>query len=291
MTRRTAIKMLTTGATVTRALTATAESPVRKTTFQGIPVHYESYGTGPEALVFIHGWTCDLTFWRRQQPIYTKHRSILIDLPGHGQSGKPHIAYPMELFAKSVDAVMRDARIQRATFVGHSLGGPIVYAYLRLFEEKARAMALVDVDVRKGSAGPIDPMEQRERFARIAKAMQGQVGDKAFERTVESCFTMLTPEPVKEEVRQKMLATPKYVRIAAITSPSSMPPPGKNESFHLPAIAIQASSPTTEQHYRAMKTMFTNMDLDVWNGSGHFLMMEDPDRFNHTLEQFLDQIA
>ena len=134
-------------------------------------------------------------------------------------------------------------------------------------------------------------MEQRERFARIAKAMQGAAGDKAFERTVDSCFTMMTPEVVKNEVRQKMFATPKYVRIAAITSPSSMPPPGKHEAFPLPAIAIQASSPATEIHYRAMKTMFPNMDLDVWNGSGHFLMMEEPNRFNQTLEQFLEKLG
>ena len=70
-----------------------------------------------------------------------------------------------------------------------------------------------------------------------------------------------------------------------------MPPPGKHEAFPLPAIAIQASSPATEIHYRAMKTMFPNMDLDVWNGSGHFLMMEEPNRFNQTLEQFLEKLG
>ena len=30
--------------------------------YDGAKVHYESYGTGTEALVFVHGWTCDLTF-------------------------------------------------------------------------------------------------------------------------------------------------------------------------------------------------------------------------------------
>jgi hypothetical protein len=37
-------------------------------TYDGAKVHYESYGTGKEAIVFIHGWTCDLTFWRGQAP-------------------------------------------------------------------------------------------------------------------------------------------------------------------------------------------------------------------------------
>ena len=61
-------------------------------------VHYESYGAGKEAVVFIHGWTCDLTFWRGQEPVYRNHRSLLIDLPGHGQSDKPKVAYPAGVF-------------------------------------------------------------------------------------------------------------------------------------------------------------------------------------------------
>ncbi|MDP8990787.1 MAG: hypothetical protein M3N41_11995, partial [Acidobacteriota bacterium] len=61
-------------------------------------IHYESYGAGPEALVFVHGWACDLTFWRGQEPLYTDptRRALLIDLPGHGLSDKPHRAYPIE---------------------------------------------------------------------------------------------------------------------------------------------------------------------------------------------------
>src|ERR1700726_3701725 len=53
--------------------------------YDGARVHYESYGKGRETVVFIHGWTCDLTFWRGQAPVYTKRRALLIDLPGHGQ--------------------------------------------------------------------------------------------------------------------------------------------------------------------------------------------------------------
>jgi pimeloyl-ACP methyl ester carboxylesterase len=289
MTRRTALKILSTG-TVSVLATQAQDSVERTANYNGIPLHYESYGSGTHALVFIHGWTCDLTFWRRQAPVYQGHRSLLIDLPGHGKSAKPHIGYPMELFARSVDAVMTDAGAQTATFVGHSLGGPIVYAYLRLFPEKAHSMVLVDINIRRGSAGPIDAVEQKHRMARIARSMQGLTGDHAFERTIESCFTKLTPEDVKEEVRRKMLATPKHVRIAAITSPSSLPPPGKDETFSLPSVALQASSPLTGAHYRTMKTLFTKLDLDVWNGSGHFLMMENPERFNQSLEGFLEKV-
>jgi len=79
-----------------------ADAPARHATLDGMRIHYESYGTGKQAVVFIHGWTCDLTFWRMQAPVYEKHRSLLIDLPGHGESDKPEIAYTQDFFARAV---------------------------------------------------------------------------------------------------------------------------------------------------------------------------------------------
>src|SRR5262245_38162541 len=73
----------------------------------GSRVHYVSEGKGREALVFIHGWTCNLTFWKPQiEAFKSKTRVIAIDLPGHGDSDKPHIDYTMDLFARAIDAVL-----------------------------------------------------------------------------------------------------------------------------------------------------------------------------------------
>ena len=111
---------------------AAAEAPSRFATLDGARVHYKSYGAGKEAVVFIHGWTCDLTFWRTQAPVYEKRRSLLIDLPGHGASDKPQVSYSQELFARAVEAVMRDAGVEKAVLVGHSMGGPVAFTFSRL---------------------------------------------------------------------------------------------------------------------------------------------------------------
>src|SRR5882762_2877013 len=107
-------------------------------TSDGARVHYESYGKGKDAVVFIHGWTCDLTFWSGQAPVYKKHRALLIDLPGHGRSEKPDVAYTPERFARAIDAVMRDAGVERAVLVGHSMGGPVAFTFLRLFPARTK---------------------------------------------------------------------------------------------------------------------------------------------------------
>ena len=85
-----------------------ASAPSRFASLDGIRIHYKSLGEGSEALVFVHGWSCNLDFWRYQVPAFSgKARLLLIDLPGFGESDRPRLAYTMNLFARSVDAGRR----------------------------------------------------------------------------------------------------------------------------------------------------------------------------------------
>src|SRR5919205_3315006 len=126
----------------------------------GAKIHYKSYGKGKDALVLIHGWTCNLDNWRDQIPEFAKrNRVIALDLPGHGQSDKPQIAYTMDLFANAVDAVMRDAKVERAVLVGHSMGTPVARQFYRKYPQKTLALVIVD-----GGLRPFGTKEQREQF-------------------------------------------------------------------------------------------------------------------------------
>ena len=65
----------------------------------GVRLHYVTAGKGSRTIVFIHGWACNLGFWREQiSTLADKARLILIDLPGHGQSDKPQANYTMDFF-------------------------------------------------------------------------------------------------------------------------------------------------------------------------------------------------
>ena len=263
-------------------------SPVsRFAPFEGGRVHYESYGVGKEAVVFIHGWTCDLTFWRAQEPVYRAHRSLLIDLPGHGESDKPMAAYPTEFFARGIEAVISDAGVEQAILVGHSLGGPIAYAFIRMFPEQARALVLVDSTVGAEPNTASYRAAQQQRYEKRAQSLTGPAGEKYFLAQVEGMFSPKASPALRSEIRTKMLATPEWVRVAAVTSPSQLDPPPPGQIFPIPALAIQAAQKGTEQRAAAMRTIFPSMRLEKWEHSGHFLMMEDPARFNRSLEKFL----
>lgn len=269
------------------ALASIASGESHFAPYAGGRVHYESYGYGREAVVYIHGWTCDLTFWREQAPVYENQRSLLIDLPGHGESDKPHRAYPVEFFARGIEAAMKNAGIERAVLVGHSLGGPIAYTFLRLYPKQVKALVFVDVSVTAPQATAAYRNAQALRYAANRKALGGPGGTKYFAGRIESMFGAHTPPGVKDQIREKMLATPEWVRVAAVASPSELDAPDPDETYPLPVLAIQAiPSHGPDTRGAALHKLFPHVRIENWNG-GHFLMMEDPARFNRTLEDFL----
>src|SRR3954454_19225722 len=110
-----------------------------------LKVHYKSLGEGKTAVVFVHGWCCDHTVWRDQAAAFDgKVRMLFVDLPGYGRSDKPKIDYTMDVFAKGIDAVLRDAGVGQAPLVGHSMGTPVVRQFYRLFPAKTKALVFVD---------------------------------------------------------------------------------------------------------------------------------------------------
>jgi pimeloyl-ACP methyl ester carboxylesterase len=112
----------------------------------GIRVHYETAGNGP-ALVLHHGtggsgpdWV-DLGY---VEALEDRHKLILIDARGHGQSDKPHDpkAYDLRLRAADVVAVLDDLRVQRADFLGYSMGGWIGFGLAKHFPERFNSFIL-----------------------------------------------------------------------------------------------------------------------------------------------------
>ncbi len=82
-------------------------------------------GSGPP-VVLIHGFGGDLNTWMfNQQTLAAAHRTIALDLPGHGGSEKRVDAGDVTGLGQAVAEVPQALGIERAHLVGHSLGGAI----------------------------------------------------------------------------------------------------------------------------------------------------------------------
>jgi pimeloyl-ACP methyl ester carboxylesterase len=108
-----------------------------------IKLHVTEYGQGYPVLL-LHGFPFDHTIWQAQVDVLRdSYRLILPDLRGHGQSSAPDGVYTMEEQARDVIGVLDDLHIQQAIWVGHSMGGYITMAAVRLAPERIGGLALV----------------------------------------------------------------------------------------------------------------------------------------------------
>jgi len=257
-----------------------ADAPSRFARLDGIRVHYKSYGKGREALVFVHGWTCNMTFWRGQIPAFeSKTRVIAIDLPGHGQSDKPHVDYTMDYFARSIDAVLRDAGVDRAVLVGHSMGTPVIRQFYRKYPNKTLALVLVD--------GALRPFADEATMAKFIEPLRGPNYNEAASQFLAGMLAPVSSTALREEIKSSMLSTPQYVAVSAMDGMASKVI-WTNDKINVPVLAIMAKSPfwpaDNEQFYRSVAP---NLEYHMWEGVSHFLMMEKPTEFNEALEAFL----
>ena len=107
----------------------------------GVSIHYHVEGDGPP-LVLQHGLTSSLQNWYAYgfvEELAKDYRLIMVDARGHGRSGKPHDPkdYDLKLRVNDVLAVMDDLGVDKAHYMGYSMGGRIVVRYEIVSDEKA----------------------------------------------------------------------------------------------------------------------------------------------------------
>lgn len=91
-----------------------------------IPIAYIDEGHGDQTLVLVHGLASNAGFWRYVIPELSKnYRVIAVDLPGYGKSDKGDYPYGMSWYANQLIALMDELEIEKAVYVGHSMGGQI----------------------------------------------------------------------------------------------------------------------------------------------------------------------
>lgn len=249
----------------------------------GMRVHYQSYGDGKDALVFVHGWTCNLTFWKANVPAFTKHaRVIALDLPGHGQSDKPQLTYSMDLFARALDAVLQDAKVERATLVGHSMGTPVIRQFYRRYPDKTRALVIVD--------GGLKPFGDPAQMKQFLEPFRGPGYKEHAERMISFLAGTMRNKAALGEVKAAMLATPQHVMVGAFEAMLDPAIWKEQEKINVPVLAVMAKNPQwTAEYEQFVRGLIPNLDYQIWEGVSHFLMMDEPQKFNDAVLAFLQK--
>lgn len=260
-----------------------------------VTIDHRVYGdparTDQPILVLVHGWSCDQSYWDAQiKDLSRDHVLVTLDLAGHGRSSATRADWSMSAFGADVVAVVRTLP-ERASIVliGHSMGGPVVAEAARRLQAEGlgdRLRAVIGVDTFKSVGLPPAPAEATAtRLAFFERDFAGSTRTFA----TQAFFRPDTDPAFISRIAEDMAAGDPRVGLAAARAFNAWDGVPTLRGLNLPVIAINAAhgEPTDEDRLRALVPSFRARVLE---GVGHFLMMEDPARFNAVLREELATI-
>ena len=143
----------------------------------GVKIHYHVEGEGPP-LVLQHGYTNSLKHWYAYgfvEELRKNYRLILVDARGHGSSGKPHDPkdYELKLRVDDVLAVMDDLGVDKAHYMGYSMGGRIGFGIVIHALDRFHSLIIGGMSA-KAVNSDVPP---QERIALLRQGMAHYVAD------------------------------------------------------------------------------------------------------------------
>ena len=265
---------------LTGVLGAISQPQVRKNTStvatnDGISIAFDVHGTGTTALVFVHGWSCDRSYWKHQVPLFSqRYKVVTVDLGGHGESGMGRKDWTICSFGNDVATVVKKLGLRRVVLIGHSMGGDVIAdAALQL---PGRVAGLIMVDTYKSLGSGRTP----ESVQAIVSMFRTNFADSV-RPLVRSMFLPNSDPSLVEYVALDMSSAPPGVALSAMESSftHSRQITHDFELLKLPVIALNPDNEPTD----TVSMQRYGVEVLIMPGAGHFLMMEEPGRFNEIL--------
>lgn len=247
-----------------------------------IPIAYETQGFGKPAIVFVHGWSCDKSYWKNQVDAFSqKYEVITLDLAGHGESGIERDDWTIESFGGDVSKVIEKLGVTDAILIGHSMGGDVVVAAAQRLP--GRIKGLIWVDTYK-ELGKYRTVEQSESFiAPFRNAFKEKTNS-----FVRSMFPPGANPSLVNKIANDMSSAPPDIAIGALRSAITYDRKVTValDALDLPVIAINPDRPITDSVSMKKYGVQTIIMHDV----GHFPMLEKPNEFNKMLAKAIEEI-
>ena len=258
------------------------KKPLTVTSADGVSIAYETFGKGSTALVFVHGWSCDKSYWKGQIEYFSKaYRVVNIDLGGHGESGLGRKDWTIYSFGTDVAAVIKHLSLERVILIGHSMGGDVSADAALLLPGRVAGLIMVDVYKKLGAGRPAEQIDAFVADFSVDFAPKVQ-------KLVRSMFLTNADPSLVEFVAKDMSSAPPAVALSAMRSSFTHSRQITHDFEHLklPVIALNPDNEPTD--VESMRKH--GVDVIIMPGVGHFLMMEDSKRFNELLETAIKEI-
>ena len=267
----------------------------------GVPLNVVTAGdTASPPILLIHGFGQSHYSFVHQlnSDLAEDNYLVTFDLRGHGASGKPWAAEDYTehtVWAEDVAAVMTATGIERPVVVAWSYGTMIAMDYIR--EHGIGGIAGIIFTGGQGGLMPLrmpgteDPDMAELGEIRVLQQSRDLADNiRAGERVIDLLTASPLPERERELFRSLGLMVPSYVRRAMVNR--SLDNQDLVERLTLPVLfALGAEdNPFQLEDAAQLAASRGNVSLTVYEGAGHSVFLEQPQRFNDQLRRFAEQI-
>ncbi|EPY2303257.1 arylesterase, non-heme chloride peroxidase [Clostridium sporogenes] len=262
-----------------------------------VKIFYEVKGEG-KPIIFIHGWTCNHSFFKKQVETLSKnYKVITYDLRGHGVSERPENGLTMDRMAKDVRDLIQHLNLSDVTLAGWSMGTTIILEYVRQFAcDKLSNICFIDMtpkvvaegDWNMGLFGEFSHKDNLNHIANVA-------GDwpKVIESFVPSLFATSGCR-IKEDmdwVFKEVRKNTPHVVVDCWVSMSNQDYREELSKITVPTLITRGeeSAFCTKKTCEYMEKEIKNAKWIDYSKSGHILFMEEPEKFNKDIVEFIEK--
>jgi pimeloyl-ACP methyl ester carboxylesterase len=250
-----------------------------------VSLNYSDAGVGMP-VVLLHGFPLSSAIWKdQQQQLSQRYRLITPDLRGHGQSPAPAGVYDMDLLAGDVLALLDALAIQQAVIMGHSMGGYVTLACLRLAPARLLALGLI------ASQAGADTDEGRQGRFKLAEKVAAKGSKVVAEAMLPKLFApkLSAEATIVAQVRQLILNTQPAGIIGALKGMAARPDSGPLLSnLEIPMLLLAGAQDQIIPPAKAQAmAVLPRVSLTMVENAGHMPMLEQPAATTAALSTFL----
>lgn len=273
----------------------------RTATVHGRSVSYVEAGSG-KLLLLIHGMAGNTDNWKSViEPLALRNAVIAADFPGHGLSEPGGGDYSLGSLASGLRDLMLTLGHERATLVGHSLGGGVALQFTYQFPEMVERLVLVS----SGGLGPdVSPILRAAALpgadlfisatagvgARAGSLLGGAFGKFGLRPSADVAEVARGYASLADPERRKaFLSTLRAVVGTAGQRVAALDRLYLAEALPLLIIWGDRDPIIPVEHGEETHSQLPNSRLEIFKGVGHVPQLESPGSFISVLERFLDE--
>jgi microsomal epoxide hydrolase len=254
-------------------------------TSDGIWIHYLEAGSG-RPILFIPGWTMPAWIWQKQIDEFSKrYHVIAVDPRSQGESDKPNYGHLPETRARDYKELVDHLGLRQPVLVGWSLACGELMEYVEQFgTDNVGGFVLVD--------GILSDKPRSDRFATTSAWMNQLQQDRR--KQADGFVRGMFKKPQAEDYLQRVIDA--SIRVPADTAAVLLYNMIAVNDFsggfaRMNRPVLFTYQPTTQQTADYLKAKLGDkVRLERFDGDGHALFVDDPEKFNRVLEEFLQRL-